>query len=253
MIALVASALVVLALKLLLPHKAKPVADYDKLILVNEYKYKIYEIFALVPLFFFISLICYFFYSLGNDIQELLFANRVTDFALYPPDSFWLLPGMCFGFGLILTPMDLLYHLLLREEYSAYIEYTNRKHGYDGFKAIRPICVLFTAAGLAFSILGLDWYTEIKGDKIVIDEFFALKPMKYSAAHVRSITHYKKELTSEGIEKEDPHYKIIFSDGYVWDTSNNFKEVTHEQYTAIARYLALKAGVQIADEDVDTK
>ena len=251
MLATVASVFVVLVLQLLLPHKAKPVADYDKLILVNAYKYNIYEIFALIPLFSFMGLICYFFYLLGNDIQKLLFANRVADFALYPPETFWMLPGICFGFGLILTPMDLLYHLLLREEYPAYIEYTNRKHGYDGFKVIRPMCVLFTAAGLFFSVLGLDWYTEIKGDKIVIDEYFAVTSKEYSVEQVRAITHYEKGLTPEGIEKVDPHYEITFSDGYVWDTSNNLAEVKHEQYMTIAKYLARKADVQIIFEEID--
>ena len=81
MIASVAAALTLLLLQLLLPHKPKPLADYDKLILLNEYKYKIYEIFSLVPLFFFVSVICYFFYALGNDVQELVFAGRATDFA----------------------------------------------------------------------------------------------------------------------------------------------------------------------------
>jgi hypothetical protein len=253
MIVSIASALALLLLQLLVPYRPKPLADYDKFILVNEYKYKIYEIFALVPLFFFISAICYFFYALGNDIQELIYADRVADFAIYPPDSFWLVPGLCFGFGLILPPMDLLYHLLLKEEYPAYLEYTNRKHGYDGYQVMRPLCLLFTVAGLVLSNLGLDWYTEIKGENIVIDEFYALAPREYVTKDLRSITQYEESQTAEGKRIKEPHYKINFSDGNVWDTSNNFSEVDYENYTAIATYLALKANLKIAYEVVDAE
>ena len=251
MIASIASALVLLLLQLLVPHKPQSLVDYDKFILVNEYKYKIYEIFSLVPLFFFTSVICYFFYSLGNDIQELVFAGREVDFAIYPPESFWLVPGMCFGFGLIVAPMELLYHLLLKDEYPIYIEYTNRKHGYDGYKVIRPLCVLFTIVGLLLSVLGLGWFTEIRDGKILIDEFYALTPLEYSAKDVRAITHYEKSLTAEGKEEAEPHYKITFSDGIVWDTSNNFSEVKYGKYTAIATYLAAKANLKIVYKAVD--
>lgn len=202
MTAAIVSALVLLVVQLLLPYRAKPVANYDHLILMNEYKYKIYEIFALVPLFFFTGLICYFFYSLGNDVQDWIFADRVADFGLYPPESFWLLPGMCFGIGLIITPMDLLYHLMLREEYPAYIEYANRKHGYDGFKVIRPVCVLFTAAGVVISILGLDWYTEIKGDQMKIDAYFALKPLEYRTGGIFKRLRIMREVLRQKVKKK---------------------------------------------------
>ncbi|AKD03252.1 hypothetical protein PKOR_09075 [Pontibacter korlensis] len=115
MLASILTAVIFFLLALLFPHKPKPVGDYDKLIFLNEYKYKIYEIFSIIPLFFFTGLICYIFYLLGNDVQELYFRGRSLDFAIYPPESFWLVPGLCFGLGLIMPPIELLYRLVLRD------------------------------------------------------------------------------------------------------------------------------------------
>jgi hypothetical protein len=209
----VAFSLVFLLLPFLFPSKPKPVKDYDKLLLVNGYKYKIYEILSLVPLFFFTGLICYVFYLLGNDVQQVYFSGRQADFAIYPPESFWLVPGLCFGFGLIMPPMEFLYRLMLQEEYDIYTEYTNRKYGYDGYKAVRLLCIGCVAAGVVVSFLALGWYKEIIGDKMIINDFGSLKPQEYTLQQVTSVTHYQRSLNPQGVAEPEPHYKITFSDG----------------------------------------
>jgi len=246
MLASVIGALFFLGMALLFPHREKPVKDYDKLILLNGYKYKIYEIFSIVPLFFFISVICYVFYLLGNDVQEVYFGGREADFAIYPPDAFWLVPGIFFGFGLIIPPMELLYRLMLQEEYDAYIEYTNRKHGIDDYKVVRVMCLGSVVAGVVLSVLGLGWYKEIKGDRLIIDDFDSIGPQEYRAQDITAITHFDKYIKSAGVAEERPHYKIVFSDGRVWDTSSNFHEVRQEQYAAIVDYLVARTNLEVA-------
>ncbi|OKL39146.1 hypothetical protein [Pontibacter flavimaris] len=251
MLASVLSALIFLLLPLLFPSKPKPVKDYDKLLLVNEYKYKIYEVFSLIPLFFFTGVICYAFYLLGNDVQEVYFRGREANFAIYPPASFWLVPGMCFGIGLLMPPMELLYHLMLKEEYPVYLEYTNRKYGFDGYRVVRFLgrgCLL---AGVLVSVLGLGWYKEVKGDKIVINDFGSLTPQAYTMQDVTSVTHYKYKQNSKGEVEAEPHYRIRFSDGRVWDTSDNFHEVSEEKYRAIVSYITSNANLELRHESTD--
>lgn len=252
MIASIVTAFVFLLIGLLFPHKPKTLKNYDQLILVNEHKYKIYEIFSIVPLFFFTGLICYVFYLLGNDVQALYFRGREVDYAIYPPDSFWMVPGICFGFGLIMLPIEFLYRLLLQQEYDVYIEYTNRKHGMDGYKVVRLMCIGCVVAGLALSFLGLGWYKEINGDEMVIDDFGSLKPQQYTLQQIVAITHFERNINSEGVAEVEPHYRIAFSDGRTWDTSDNFHEVSGEKYTAIVNYIISKTGLELAHEDIDT-
>lgn len=251
MLSSVLSALIFLLLPLLFPGKPKPVKDYDKLLLVNEYKYKIYEVFSLIPLFFITGVICYVFYLLGNDVQQVYFRSREADFAIYPPASFWLAPGMCFGIGLLMPPMELLYRLMLKEEYPVYLEYTNRKYGFDGYKVVRFLgrgCLL---AGVVISVLGLGWFKEIKGDKIIIDDFDSLTPQVYTMQQIESVTHYAYKRNSKGEAVAEPHYKIRFSDGRVWDTSRNFHEVSQEKYDAIVAHLLSQTGLELGHQETD--
>ncbi|WP_276497857.1 hypothetical protein [Pontibacter litorisediminis] len=252
MLASVLSAVIFLLLPFLFPATPKPVRDYDKLLLVNEYKYKIYEVFSLIPLFFFTGAICYVFYLLGNDVQEVYFRGREADFAIYPPASFWLAPGMCFGIALFMPPMELLYRLMLKEEYPVYLEYTNRKYGFDGYKVVRFLSRGCLLAGVVISVLGLGWYKEIKGERIVVDDFGSLSPQEYTMQQVESITHYEYKRNAKNEVEAEPHYKVRFSDGRVWDTSDNFHEVSQEEYSAIMAYLLANTGLALGHEETDT-
>ncbi|MCC9165981.1 hypothetical protein [Pontibacter harenae] len=252
MVATIISAVVFLLIGALFPHKTKPIQDYEMLVSINKRKYMLYEALSVIPLFFFVGIICYGIYLLGNDIQEIYLRGRETDFAIYPPDTFWLAPGLCFGFGLILRPMEFLYYLLLREEYDVYIEYTNRKHGIDGYKVMRPLCAICVVAGIVVSFLALGWYKEIKGDKIVIDDFTSLTPQEYTIQDIVSITHYEQQLNAEGVARTDPYYKIAFTDGRVWDTSYNFHEVSDEKADAIVKYFTSRSKLQVRCEIMET-
>lgn len=251
MLGSVLSAIIFLLLPFLFPTKPKPVKDYDKLLLVNEYKYKIYEVFSLIPLFFITGVICYVFYLLGNDVQEVYFRGREADFAIYPPASFWLAPGMCFGIGLLMPPMELLYRLMLKEEYPVYLEYTNRKYGFDGYKVVRFLGRVCLLAGVVVSMLGLGWYKEIKDGKIIIGDFGSLTPQAYTMQQIESVTHYKYKRNSKGEAVAEPHYKIRFSDGRVWDTSSNFHEVSQEKYEAIVAHLLSHTGLALERQETD--
>ncbi|MFT2007497.1 hypothetical protein ACMA1I_02385 [Pontibacter sp. 13R65] len=245
------SAVVFFIIQLIAPHKAKPITNYDKLILVNRYKYNILEVFSLIPLFLFVSWICYFVYLLGNDIQHFFTKDRIVDFGIYPSNDFWLVIGLCFGCGLIIPPMNLLYRILLQDEYEAYLEYTNRKHGYDGFAILRPLCALCTAAGICFSFLGLNWYVEVKENSIILNDFFQLQPDQYQVQDIQSITHYNKILNSKNEEVERPHYAIVFSNGKTWHTHTSLNTAADTTYEAIVKHLLEKAEVPLIKQKID--
>ncbi|MEJ8800872.1 hypothetical protein [Pontibacter sp. H249] len=252
MIAAIATAFIFLLLQVFVQHKPKPVANYDKLIALNEWKYKSLEIFSLIPLFFFIGSIAYIFYLLGNDIQGFITKSDNSDYSIFPEPNFWLMIGMFFGFGLIITPMEVLYRMVLREEYPAYIEYTNRKHGYNGLKVLRPLCIILVVAGVILSFLGLNWSVKMRDNTITFNDFFQLQPQTYKAEDVLAIHHFSQIKNKEGVLEQRPHYKVLFSDGREWNTDKNMIGGSYETYTAMVKHLSIKSGNKISYQNLET-
>ncbi|AKD03251.1 hypothetical protein POKO110462_04190 [Pontibacter korlensis] len=114
------------------------------------------------------------------------------------------------------------------------------------------MCIGSVIAGVVLSVLGLGWYKEIIGDKIIINDFNSLTPQEYSIQDITSITHYTHKLNSKGEVEAEPHYKISFSDGRVWDTSDNFHEASQEKYTAVVQHFTSKSNLKVRYQDVDT-
>ncbi|WP_299825439.1 hypothetical protein [uncultured Pontibacter sp.] len=249
MIAAIATSIIFLLIQVFLRHKQKPVANYDTLLAVNEWKYKSLEIFSLIPLFFFIGSINYIVYLLGNDVQQLVTKGNSSDFSIFPSENFWLMIGLFFGFGLVITPMEAIYTLILREEYSAYLEYTNRKHGYDGLKLLRPACRMLVLTGFILSCLGLNWYVQLKNDTITFNDFFQLQPNTYKAGDVVTINHFSQISNKEGELEDRPHYKVVFSDGREWNTDKNMIGGSYETYTAMVEHLSIQSGKEVKYQD----
>ena len=252
MIAAIATALIFLLIQVFFLHKPKPVANYDLLIAVNKWKYQSLEIFSLIPLFFFIGSITYIFYLLGNDIQNFVTKGDDSDYSIFPEPNFWLMIGMFFGFGLIITPMEVLYRMILREEYPVYVEYTNRKLGFDGLKVMRSLYIVLVIAGVALSFLGLNWSVKMKGDTITFNDFFQLQSDTYKADAVVSISHFSQIRNKEGMLEDRPHYKVIFADGREWNTDKNMIGGSYETYTAMVKQLSIASGVEINSFDEET-
>lgn len=251
MLASVVTAVVFLLLQLLVPHRPKAVSSYTHVVASNRYKFVALEFFALVPVFLVIAAITYIFHLLALDVQQFLLQDRVTDFAIYPSDDFWLVIGLFFGFGLLIPPIDLLFHLLLRDAYSAYWEYTNRRHGYDGMRVLGMLCRACVAAGIVFTFLGFNWSVEVKGDYICFNDYFSLRTAAYPASSITSVTLYDKRRNANGIIEPEPHYKVVFQDGRVWNTHNSLNELSFDRYTAIIDHLLARSGITLNRAEID--
>jgi len=128
-------------LKWSMPYKQR--GDIDELKLAkNEKKYNRYELLSLIPLFVYMFLVPYLFYLLGaNFLSDINKEEEVIVF--YAADAMiWPAIGLFFAFGTIMLPMNKLYQFLLGEEYDLYVEYGNRKHGFDAMRVWKPFSYL---------------------------------------------------------------------------------------------------------------
>lgn len=252
MIASIATAIVFLLIQVFFQHKPKPVENYDALIAVNGWKYKSLEVFSLIPLFFFISGITYIFFLLGNDIQHWVTKDDDSDLSVFPEEMFWAAIGIFFGFGLYGPPMETLLRMMLRDEYPAFIEYSNRKYGFDGTTLMRILCAVLVVAGVILSILGLNWSVKLKGDTITFNDFFQLEPVTYQPTDVIAIRHISQIRNKEGLLEDRPHYKVLFTDGREWNTDQNMIGGSYQTYTAMVGRLSSSSGIAITRISVET-
>ena len=137
LISIIATTLIFGLLKWLVPHKKRINIDELKLA-QNAKKYSRYELFALLPFSAYMILVPCCFFWLGkiflSDIN-----NDESAVVFYAADAMiWPAIGLFFGFGTLMLPMNKLYEFLLKDEYDLYMEYTNRKHGFDGLRAWQP-------------------------------------------------------------------------------------------------------------------
>lgn len=212
-----AVSIVFLIFQLIFPYRPPKNLDIS-VIEQNKEKYNRLEKWAILWIFLSIGLIGFCVFIIGSQIRENFFSSEY-EYIVTATDSFWVLPGIILGFGLIRIPMEFIYKLLLKEEYYLYTLYANMKHGFDGEKIWRPFEYIFTLSGIVMFILGLNWFVCIdKNDKIEINELFSLKTHTYNLSDISEITYFDKYVTKDGIEKDIKHYVIKMIDGYEWNS-----------------------------------
>jgi len=199
--------------QLLFPYKPKNDADFG-LLKKNAGKYNRLEAWSIFWIFLFVSYIMFCIVLIGSQMQKHFFAKDCL-YLVQPTLSYWFFPGLILGFALVGIPMQFLYKLILKNEYYLYMEFTNRKHGWDGYKIWRPVSVILFVTGIIFFYLGLTWYVRVdQNDKMEINDLSSLKTTTYNLSDISSIIYSEKYLTKKGVEKKIENYRIIMKDGY---------------------------------------
>lgn len=201
-------------LKWSMPYKKK--ANIDELKLAkNAKKYKRYELLSIIPLLGHLTIVPYLFYLLAFN----LFPNLNTDTSaifFYPIDvMFWPIVGLFLGFGTIMIPMNQLYKMGLKEEYDLYLEYVNRKHGFDGIRIWQPFSYLLIFLGGVVMFLALNTYFKVTEDKLISNHFFAIGPVETHFYEIDRIALYQKAKAPNGNIKNNEHYVIYKKDGSI--------------------------------------
>ena len=221
----IAVPLILALLKWSMPHRER--VDIDELKLAqNAKKYNRYELLSLIPLFIYIPLVAYLFYLLGTTFFST--TNKEEGVVLfYAADAMiWPVVGLCFAFGTIMLPMNKLYEFLLKEEFDLYIEYTNRKHGFDGFKVWRPFSYLMIILGGVTMCLAKNAYFKVTENKVVVNHFFSMQPVETHFYEIGRIVLYQKAKAPNGNVFNNEHYVIYGkNDKIVLDESFKFFEL----------------------------
>lgn len=198
-------------LKWTMPYKERTNIDELKLA-ENAKKYSKYELFSILPLFVYLIIVPYLFYLLGANLFFNL-GNDANTIHFYTVDkAFWPVVGLFFAFGTIMSPMNKLYEILLGEEYDLYLEYANRKHGFDAMRFWQPFSYLLILSGGVVMFLGLNTHFTVTEDKIIVNPFFALNPVETSFSEVERIVLYQKAKAPNGAIKKNEHYVIYKKD-----------------------------------------
>lgn len=203
--------------QLIFPYKPPKNSDFSKLE-ENKKRFSRLEGMAVLWIFLSIGLISFFVFILGANLRDNFFPSDY-DYIMKPSNSFWFLPGFILGFGFLRIPMDFIYKLYLKGDYDLYKQFTNMKHGFDGEKVWRPLELIFSIVGIAFFILGLNWFVRIdNNNQIEISELFDLKTRTYKIENITSISHSDIYITKKGNTKNIDHYVIEMNDNYEWSS-----------------------------------
>lgn len=203
--------------QVIFPYKPKNDADFA-LLKENAGKYNRLEAWSIFWIFLFVSYIAFCVAFTGSQMQHHFFPGEYF-YLVQPTLSFWFLPGLILGFGLVGIPMEFLYKLILKNEYYLYLEFTNLKHGWDGKKIWKPISLILVIAGMAVFYLGLTWYVRVDQSKIIeINNLASLKTITYPVTDISAINYSKKFYSKKGVAKNIEHYRIIMQDGYTIST-----------------------------------
>lgn len=206
-IPVIAVPLILALLKWSMPHRER--TDINELKLAqNAKKYNKYEGLSLIPLFIYMVLVPYLFYFLGTIFFSDI--NNEEGVALfYPVDVMvWPAVGLFFGFGTIMLPMNKLYELLLKEEFDLYVEYTNRKHGFDSFRLWRPFSYMMILLGGVAMFLAMNTYFKVTENKVVVNHFFSIEPVETHFYEIGRIVLYQKAKAPNGNVVNNEHYVI---------------------------------------------
>lgn len=157
-------------------------------------------------------------FIVGTELPNLIL-NSSHETYFYTADKlWWLWPAILLSIGLTPFPVELIYRLILRNEYDYYLEYTNRKHGWDGEKIMKPILRGITFLGLLISYLIFNTYTRIENSKIEINDFMSIKAKIYNYDDIIAINYYTNKKNSKGEINDFPRYEVVFLDDEIIDS-----------------------------------
>jgi len=214
----------------------------------NSKKYARYEAMAVIPLFVFGGLIGYGVYKLGNFIHPLLSDPNDYQFLFLTDSISWTMPGILLAFGLIVIPLKFCYKLILKDEYDLYIEWTNKKHGYDGMKIMRPISFILTFIGLVSFGLLLNVSVKATDDAITVNRFFDVNGTTYPIKDIDKIVYYDESEAPNGDYNEDDITAFYIDENEIWRSDLAFLNDRRRRFDKFINRIAKINGLKIEEK-----
>ncbi|WP_211829253.1 hypothetical protein [Kistimonas asteriae] len=208
-----------------------------------------------------IPLILFFIFSFAIGfliwyVLDGLYTYRISQLAdnnvyLFPlPRIAWALPAIFMSIILAAIPLHYLYlGLLGKERYAEYTEYTNLKHGIDGWKMLKYMSLAILPVCLVFSLLLLDSYIRVTKNTFVANTVFSLGEKEFGFEDIKSITLTKSFKAPNGNIVRRSSYEIEFSNGYVYNLKQTASELDFEQQQEVVNYITNNSEVIVKVND----
>ncbi|MBV8388259.1 MAG: hypothetical protein JO080_00510 [Mucilaginibacter sp.] len=154
------------------------------------------------------------------------------------PDLFdWVMIAWIPIFGL--SPFIILFlggRLYLRDDFSGYFDYANRKSKYNAVGALVPLFGGLTMLGITLFYFLWNYGIYAYRDKIVAHWFLSTKAQVYSYDQIKSISF------TPGTTEKAARADITFKDGMDWDTSNGLRDPNVAKHV---QFISKQSGVKI--------
>ena len=180
--------------------------------------------------------------------------NPRIKYQLFIDTDMWYIPAVFLALALLYFPIEVIYKAIFTEmEYAEYTHFTNLKHGYDGMKVFRPMAWGAGLIALVMVFFMSDYYIKIWNFKLDVNDLKSTKEIEYSFKQIKKITYveYSRSGKEGNVLTEDPHYHILFTDGYLWDTANGLHDLKRQP--EIVNFLSNRSNIHIDTLGVDPK
>lgn len=186
------------------------------------------------------TVICYGIYQ---GIATLLYSGRLAKHEyLIRADLFArLLCAVVGGAAIAFRFTGPLFAHYLKDRYSGYVDYQNRKSGLANERASIGLGRLAAFSWLIIGAIFLNWYTAFGPQGIRQYPLFDYKIREYTYEQIRGLERLDSFVSPDGKTRELEHYVIHFANGEVWNSRNSGYE-DPSRNADLMKWLAKKTG-----------
>jgi len=159
----------------------------------------------------------------------------------------WGIPAVFLGIftgGLL---VDWISRRSLKADYSGYVRYQERKHGWTTKMAWYLVYGPITILSLTFIIIVLDWYIIFTPVEVVINPFLGVTEEHHQYNSIVSLKTAAEFVAPNGQRTHCREYVILFSNGSHWSTNMEPSGMNDGKKREIIDYVSLHSRVPIQE------
>ena len=220
--------------------------------LANEYRK--YELTSLPILFAVVPLMTYFGWRLIVSWRAPAFyvAGDGTYSMSTLPLAF-VVPVLFAAIAATIPICDVTNRLRLKDRYAEYLEYENRKNGFNGARASTFALIGSWLASLGMLFLLFNWYFVFAPNQIRANRLFSLTESRYSYDDITAINSAPRFVAPNGKTRNRDVYSVRFSDGKSWFSNLSPCSSSFDSFTPMVEEISVRSGVKITRLPLMTK
>jgi hypothetical protein len=233
-----------------MPYREKP-ADFSELPLEElQRRYAKWELFATLPLIVFTTLFGVLFYFLFRTVRDALLPGvGPGQILLLPHPGVLALPAGFLGLMSSAMPTHWLLSYLLKDRYSEYTHYCNKKVGFDSWRVLRWMTVGIVVICVVVMPPMFDWYVLCTDQGIDSNDYFSIGTRHHDFASLREVRRIAKFKAPNGKILDKPYFQLVFQDGYLWSSRDMCVAPDLPGNEAVAQFAGKHGGKPITPYD----